>query len=56
MEYYCHGWAGAPKYYLDILDRLQKRNYKVVGPALSVSLELMTHRCDMAGLSLFYRY
>lgn len=36
IGYCCHGWAGAPKYYLDILDRLQKRFYKAVGPALSV--------------------
>ena len=24
MEYYCHVWAGAPNYYLELLDKLQK--------------------------------
>ena len=24
MEYCCHIWAGAPSYYLDLLDKLQK--------------------------------
>ena len=24
MEYYCHVWAGAPNYYLKLLDKLQK--------------------------------
>ena len=25
MEYCCHAWAGAPSYYLEMLDKLQKR-------------------------------
>ena len=25
MEYCCHVWAGAPSYYLELLDKLQKR-------------------------------
>ena len=26
MEYCCHIWAGAPSCYLELLDKLQKRN------------------------------
>ena len=25
MEYCCHVWAGDPSYYLEMLDKLQKR-------------------------------
>ena len=39
MEYCCHVWAGAPSYYLELLDNLQKRICRTVGPALSASLE-----------------
>ena len=39
MEYCCHIWAGAPSYYLELLDKLQKRICKTVGPSLAASLE-----------------
>ena len=26
MESYCHVWAGAPSYYLELFDKLQKRD------------------------------
>ena len=32
MEYCCHVWAGAPSCYLDLLDKLQKRLCRIVGP------------------------
>ena len=32
MEYCCHVWAGAPSCYLELLDKLQKRICKTVGP------------------------
>ena len=38
MEYCCHVWAGAPSYYLELLDKLQKRICGTVGPSLAVSL------------------
>ena len=44
MEYCCHDWADAPSWYLDMLDKLQKRVYRTVGPALAASLELLAHR------------
>ena len=56
MEYYCHVWAGAPNCYLDLLDKLQKRICRIVGPSLAASLELLAHCRNVASLSLFYRY
>ena len=56
MEYCCYVWAGAPSYYLEFLDRLQKRICRIVGPLLAASLELLAHRRNVASLSLFYRY
>ena len=56
MEYCCHIWAGAPSCYLDLLDKLQKRICRIVGPSLAASLEPLAHRRNVASLSLFYRY
>ena len=55
MEYCCHVWAGAPSCYLELLDKLQKRICRTVGPSLAVSIELLTHRRNVASLILFYR-
>ena len=56
MEYCCHVWAGAPSCYLDLLDKLQKRICRIVGPSLAASLEPLAHCRNVASLSLFYRY
>ena len=56
MEYCCHVWAGAPICYLELLDKLQKRICRTVGPSLAVSLEPLAHSRNVASLSLFYRY
>ena len=56
MEYCCHVWAGAPSCYLDLLDKLQKRICRIVGPSLVASLEPLAHRQNVPSLSLFYRY
>ena len=56
MEYCYHGWAGAPSCYLELLDKLQKRICRTLGPSLAVSLEPLAHRRNVASLSLFYRY
>ena len=56
MEYCCHVWAGAPICYLDLLDKLQKRICRIVGPSLAASLEPLAHRRNVASLSLFCRY
>ena len=56
MKYCCHVWAGAPSCYLDLLDKLQKRICRIVGPSLAASLEPLDHHRNVASLSLFYRY
>ena len=44
MEYCCHVGAGAPSCYSELLDKLQKRICRAVGPSLVVSLEPLAHR------------
>ena len=56
MEYCCHVWAGAPSCYLELLDKLQKRICRTVGPSLAASLEPLAHRRNVASLSLFCSY
>ena len=57
MEYCCHVWAVvAPGCYLEFLDKLQKRICRTIGTSLAASLEPLTHRRNVACLSLFYRH
>ena len=56
MEYCCHVWAGAPRCYLELLDKLQKRICRTVGPSLAASIEPLAHCQNVASLSLFHRY
>ena len=56
MEYCCQVWAGAPSSNLELLDKLQKRICRIVGPSLAASLEPLIHCQIVASLSLFYRY
>ena len=56
MKYSCHIWAGAPSCYLKLLDKLQKRIRRIVGPSLAASPEPLPHCWNVASLSLFYRY
>ena len=56
MEYCYHFWGGAPSCYLGLLDELEKRICRTVGPSLAVSLEPLAHGQNVASLSLFYRY
>ena len=48
--------SGTPSCYLQLLDMLQKRICRTVGPSLAVSLEPLAHCWNVASLSLFYRY
>ena len=41
---------------MELLDKLQKRICRTVGPSLAASLEPLAHRRNVASLSLFYRY
>ena len=56
MEYCCHVWAGAPSCYLDLLDKLQRRICRTVGPSLAAFLEPLAHHQNAASLSLFSRH
>ena len=56
VEYCCHGWAGAPSCYLELLDKLQRWICMTVGPSLAACLGPLAHRRNVASLSLFYRY
>ena len=49
-------WAGAPSCYLLLLDKVQKRICRTVGPSLAASLEPLAHRQNVASLSLFSKY
>ena len=53
--YCCHVWAGAPSFYLELLDKLQKWICKTVGPSFAASLEPLAHQ-NVASLILFYRH
>ena len=52
MEYCCL----APRCYLELLDKLQKRICRTVGPSLAASLEPLPHCRNVTSLSLFYKY
>ena len=43
MDFCCHVWAGAPSCYSELLDKLQKRICRTVGPSLAASLEPLAH-------------
>ena len=48
------GWC--PQLLLDLLDKLQKRICRIIGPSLTASLEPLPYSRNVASLSLFYRY
>ena len=52
MEYCCHVLVGAPSCHLELLDKLQKRICRTVGPSLAACLEPWAHRRNVASLSL----
>ena len=56
IEYCCHVWAGAPSFYLEMLDKLQKRIFRTVRPSFAASLEPLGHCLNVASLRLSYRY
>ena len=49
MECCCHGWAGAPCCFLELLDKLKKTQiFRTVGPSLTTSLEPLGHGQNVA--------
>ena len=55
-EYCCYAWAGAPSCYLELLDKLQKRTCRTVGPSPAASVEPLAHCQNVDSLSRFYSY
>ena len=54
--YYSHIWGGAPRsHWLDLLDRVQKPVVSLVSSGLSSDLQALSHRRDVASLSVFYK-
>ena len=56
MGYCCHVWAGTPSCYLELIDKLQKRICRTVGPSLVASIEPLSHRQYVASLILVHKY
>ena len=56
MEYCFHVWAGSPSCCLELLDKIQKRICRTVGPSVAICLEPLAHRRNVSSLSLFCRY
>ena len=56
MEYCSHASAGAPSCYFQLLNKLQKRICRTVGPSLAASLEPLAHHRNKASSSLFNRH
>ena len=56
MEHCGHVCPGAPRYSLEILDKLPKCICRTIGPALAACLEPVAHRRNIASLSVLYRY
>ena len=57
IEYCSHVWGGAPKSTLCLLDKVQSKAIRLINnPNLTKSLQLLSHRRLVGGLSIFYRY
>ena len=53
MKYCCHVRAGAPSFYSELVDRLQKRICRTVGPSIAASLNPLAQQRYVASLNLF---
>ena len=53
IEYFCHVWGSAPSCYLKMLDNLQKRVFRTVGPSLAASLIYYANSWNVIILSPF---
>ena len=56
MEYCSQIWLGAPSYYSDIIDKLQKRVCRTVGLTHTVFLESLGHQRNVASSIFFCWY
>ena len=53
---YSNVWAGAPSCYLEFLEKLQKQICRTLGPSLTATVEPLTHRRNVACLTLLYSH
>ena len=57
LEYCSHVWGGGASTHLAILDSIQRKAVRLVDdPSLTDSLQSLSHRRTVGGLSLFYRH
>ncbi|XP_065679767.1 uncharacterized protein LOC136094102 [Hydra vulgaris] len=56
MEYCCHIWGGSSDDALSLIDKVQKRIVNIVGPAFAADRQPVSHRRNVASLSLFSKY
>ena len=52
MESCCYVWAGAPRWYLELLDKLQKWIHRAVGHSLAASYKTLAHHQNVASLKV----
>ena len=53
MEYRCNVWAGAPNCYFDMLDKVQYKVCRSVGPSFTASVLPLTHVRNVVSLRIF---
>ena len=57
LEYCSHVWGGASKSALCVLDKVQSKAIRLINnPNLTESLQPLSHRRLVGGLSIFYKY
>ena len=56
IEYCCQVCTGAPNFFLEFLDKLQKWICRTFGPLLAASPEPLGHCWNVNSLSFFYSY
>jgi hypothetical protein len=57
LEYCCHIWADSGKANMDKLDSIQRRAIKLIDcPTITDNISSLSHRREVASLSLFFRY
>ena len=55
IDYSCHIWAGAWNFYMGMLDKLQQRVFRTVGPTVATSHEPLVQGRNIASLNPFSR-
>ena len=57
LEFDSHLWVGAPPSTLDIVERLQRKAFRLIGDeSITNLIDSLEHRRKVGALTLFYRY